>query len=110
MVETLRARAVVEGGVGMGVMELEMLGVFGGLGGKRSAARKETAIMEFRVVRGNWPIPASREPVRKARGEGMWIVGCQRENSGVGSSWVVVVVVMLSTVKVRMPMRRMMRA
>ena len=41
------------------------------MSGRRSWARKATAMTELRVVRGSWPIPAERVPVLKSRGVGM---------------------------------------
>lgn len=38
---------------------------------KRSTARKETAMIELRVVRGGWPIPASRNLERHLAAAGM---------------------------------------
>ena len=49
--------------------------------GRRSWDRKATAMTELRVVRGSWPMPASKVPFLKSRGEGMEVVGRQRLNS-----------------------------
>ena len=38
--------------------------------GSRSWARNATAMTEFSVVRGSWPMPASRVPLAKSRAEG----------------------------------------
>ena len=64
---TLRPRDVVEGAW---------------LFGKRSWARKATAMTELRVVRGSWPMPASSTPVRRERGVGMLGCGCHRLKVG----------------------------
>ena len=53
---TLRPRLVVEG-----------VWMFG----SRSWARNATAMTELSVVRGSWPIPASRVPLPNSAGEGM---------------------------------------
>lgn len=45
--------------------------------GKSAVDREGIAMMLLSVVSGIWPIPASRAPVRKARGVGMWRVGVQ---------------------------------
>ena len=39
-------------------------------------------MIEFRVVRGIWPSPASKAPVLKAGNEGIYILGCQISKEG----------------------------
>jgi hypothetical protein len=50
--------------------------------GSRSAERWCTAMIEFSVVRGIWPSPASRAPVRKAGQEGRMKWGRQSWKEG----------------------------
>lgn len=45
--------------------------------GRRSAERCVTAIMELSVVRGNWPMPAVRMPIRHSGVVGRRSFGCQ---------------------------------
>ncbi len=45
-------------------------------------ARTLTAMIEFKVVRGIWPRPASSAPVRKEDQVGMNMEGCQRCKKG----------------------------
>lgn len=39
--------------------------------GRREAQREGMAMMELSVVRGIWPRPAERAPLRKSRGVGL---------------------------------------
>ena len=50
--------------------------------GRRSWAKNATAMTELRVVRGSWPMPASKVPLLKFRGEGIKAWGRQRLKSG----------------------------
>ena len=71
MAATLRPRLVVEG-------------VW--MCGRRSWARNATAMTELRVVRGSWPMPASRVPLENSWGEGMRVEGCQMVKPGLESA------------------------
>lgn len=64
---TLRPRAVGEGV---------------GTEGRRSATGKESTMMELNVVRGSWPIPAVRMPVRILGAVGKRVEGCHMLSSG----------------------------